>query len=136
MPLYSYKCQACNTAFDDFAPMAKSAEPQFCRCGKLANRVITPTRISKDYDGYQCPVTDQWISGRRAHEENLKRQGCRVLEPGEKETNEQKKIRAEADFEKRLDQTVEKAIDSLPSEKKEKLANELSAGTDLSVDRA
>lgn len=39
--------------------------------------------ISKDYDGYTCPVTDKWVEGRVAHRENLKRQDCRVLEKGE-----------------------------------------------------
>jgi len=39
--------------------------------------------VASDYEGYQCPVTDKWIEGRYAHKENLKRTGCRLLEPGE-----------------------------------------------------
>lgn len=39
--------------------------------------------IAKDYEGYQCPVTDKWVEGRSAHRENLKRTGCRLLEKGE-----------------------------------------------------
>lgn len=44
-----------------------------------------PPMIGSDYKGYSCPVTGQWVEGKRAHEENLKRTGCRLLEKGEKE---------------------------------------------------
>lgn len=41
--------------------------------------------ISSDIAGYTCPVTGKWVEGRRAHRDNLKRRGCRLLEPGEKD---------------------------------------------------
>jgi hypothetical protein len=41
--------------------------------------------VARDYEGYNCPVTGNWIEGRAAHRENLKRTGCRVFEPGELE---------------------------------------------------
>lgn len=43
--------------------------------------------IGTDYKGYTCPVTNKWIEGKAAHQENLKRHNCRVLEKGEKEQN-------------------------------------------------
>jgi hypothetical protein len=39
--------------------------------------------LSSDYQAYDCPVTGRMIEGRSAHRENLKRQGCRLLEKGE-----------------------------------------------------
>lgn len=39
----------------------------------------------KDYEAYECPVTGKMIEGRAAHRENLKRTGCRIFEPGERE---------------------------------------------------
>lgn len=50
-------------------------------------------QIAKDYEGYNCPVTGKWIEGRTAHKENLKRQGCRVFEPGELEAFKRNKPR-------------------------------------------
>jgi putative FmdB family regulatory protein len=135
MPLYSYYCGSCNSRFDEFAKMDQSADPAICACGSLAPRVITATRISQDYEGYQCPVTDRWISGKAAHRENLKQTGCRVLEPGERETNERLRQRQEAEFDSKIEATVEKEIEALPSDKRERLANELLSGVDVSVER-
>lgn len=36
-----------------------------------------------DYSAYDCPVTGKIVEGRYQHSENLKRQGCRLLETGE-----------------------------------------------------
>ena len=44
-----------------------------------------PPMIGGDYKGYSCPVTGKWVEGKRAHAENLKQTGCRLLEKGEKE---------------------------------------------------
>jgi hypothetical protein len=54
-----------------------------CTCGYLAEKIIVPPLVMPDLPGYDCPITGKWIEGRRAHEENLKRQGCRVYEAGE-----------------------------------------------------
>jgi hypothetical protein len=48
-----------------------------------AVRPATGPILLGDYSPYDCPVTGKIIEGRHAHEENLKRQGCRLLEPGE-----------------------------------------------------
>lgn len=61
--------------------------------------------LASDYAGYDCPVTGKWIEGRRAHEENLKLHGCRVLEPGETRD-------AMAGAERRFEETMEKTIDA------------------------
>jgi putative FmdB family regulatory protein len=135
MPLYSYKCLSSGFIFDRFAPMADSAKPQDCACGAMADRVITATRISVDYAGYNCPVTGKWISGRRQHEENLKRTDSRLLEPGETEAAHKYREKLEADFDRQIETTVEKQYEALPSDKKEKLANELLSGLDVSVER-
>lgn len=86
-----------------------------------------------DY-AYDCPVTGRHITSKHQHEENLRLHGCHVLETGEKEANE--RIRAEADsvFEDKIDISVEKAIDAMPSDKREKLYNEMVV-SDISVDR-
>jgi hypothetical protein len=49
--------------------------------------IISSKRVHvvSDINGYTCPVTNKWVEGRAAHRENLKRTGCRVFEPGERE---------------------------------------------------
>jgi putative FmdB family regulatory protein len=134
MPLYDFIC-AEGHKFERHVPLADFEVQQFCPCAAPAIRAISAPRISRDYADYQCPVTGKLISGRRQHEENLKQTGSRVLEAGEKESNEAARLRANAEFEASVDQSVEKFIDTLPSDKKERLANELSSGLDLSVER-
>ena len=66
--------------------------------------------ISSDYEGYECPVTGKWVEGRKAHRDNLKRTGCRLLEPGEKEDVQKNgKKRREAAIDKAVDRAVEMA---------------------------
>lgn len=47
---------------------------------------VTPTRgpiIQRDLPGYHSPVTNEWIEGRAARREDLKRHGCREVDPSE-----------------------------------------------------
>jgi hypothetical protein len=75
---------------------------------------FSPPRIhlALDYKAYDCPVTGKPIEGRRAHQENLKRQGCRVLETGEKEHN----MRERAESDRKLERTIEAAVEKTAAE--------------------
>lgn len=66
--------------------------------------------IVGEYEPYECPVTGKWVDGRYAHRENLKRTGCRLLEPGEKEHNTK---RGREYVEAKLDAAVDKAVDEV-----------------------
>lgn len=61
-----------------FLPEIPQAEPVEFKTSRAAY-------VSSDIEGYTCPVTGKFVDGRRDHRENLKRTGCRVLEPGEKD---------------------------------------------------
>jgi hypothetical protein len=92
--------------------------------------------ISVDNTGYTCPVTDKWIGSKGAHRDNLKEQGCRVLEPGETDQATRRKTSDEAAFDKKIEDTVEQEIESYSSAKKEQLHNELvNGGLDVVVER-
>lgn len=137
MPLYDIKCARSGEVFERHIPLAFYNDPIKCSCGAPASRVIGLVQIAVspvDYT-YDCPITGKPITSKRAHEENLKRQGCRILETGEKDYNEKRRLESEASLDRAIDQTVEKAIDQMPSEKREQLARELVSGTDVSVDR-
>ena len=135
MPLYDFKCLE-GHKFERMVPLAEFDNLQLCACGSAANRVISPIRFSVENVGYDCPITGEWIGSKREHENNLAKHGCRVYETGETEQAKKAKAQADADFERKLDETVEKEFESLPSAKKEALANELTAGADLGYSRS
>ena len=129
MPTYSAQCTACNHKFDIFRRISDRDLPANCeRCRAPAQRIIDKARISPDYAPYNCPITGELISGRRQHEENLKRHGCRIYEPGELE--EHRKF-VEQESERQIDRLAESAVKAalaLPPEKQETLAAELTLG--------
>jgi len=116
--------------------MENSSDPFPCpACGIPAARGVSRPRVISDYEAYECPVTGKWIEGRRAHEENLKRTGSRVLETGEREQAEVTRAAREQAFDKALDDTVEEVFDSLPAEKRERIGAELESGATAVVER-
>lgn len=135
MPLYDFKC-ADGHKFERMVPLADFDDSQHCACGTIATRVISPIRFSVENVGYDCPITGEHIGSKVQHNNNLAKHGCRVYETGETEQAKKAKASADAEFEKRLDITVEKHFESLPSAKKEALATELTAGADLGYNRS
>jgi hypothetical protein len=134
MPLYDVKCLRTKTTFERTIPLANFEEPIFCACGSPAQRVISKPMFSVDNTGYHCPNSGKWIGSKRQHEENLKKQDCRVLEPGEKEANEKRRADDNKHFEDKVEATVEREISHMPSASREQLYNEMIA-TDLEVAR-
>lgn len=65
---------------------------------------------SSEYEGYECPVTGKWVEGKHAHRENLKRTGCRLLEPGEFEDT---KKNGRKRIEQQIDAAVDKAVETV-----------------------
>ena len=98
------------------------------KCGSRAERVIDKARVVADYEPYQCPITGNEVRGRRAHEENLKRHGCRVYEPGEFEEHKRHKALQDEVAEDALAEAAVNAALALPVGKQEILAGELLAG--------
>jgi len=137
MPVYVYRCATCSKKFERFLPLAEYDKPTFCACGSEvpATKQLQAPMIRGDYADYTCPVTGKLISGRRAHEENLKRHGCRVLESGEREDMLRRKAREEQVFDSSLDSTIEETIYHMTPEQKTRLANEVEAGVTATVVR-
>ena len=133
MPLYDFRC-ANGHKFERHVPLAKFEEQQLCDCHAPANRIISAPMFSVDQTDYSCPITGKHIGSKRQHEENLKLHNCRVLETGEKESNERRRQEADAALDRKIEDTVEREVESLSSDKKEKLYNEL-ISTDLTVER-
>lgn len=136
MPLYVYRCPKCEHQFEELLKLVHSNFPVKCpECGKIAEKQLTAPAIHTDYAAYSCPITGKMIEGRRAHQENLKRHGCRVLEPGETQEASRRKASEEAAFDNNIEATVEQFVASLPTAKMEKLASEVQAGVTATVVR-
>ena len=136
MPLYDIKCEN-GHVFERHIKLEKFEEPIFCACLAPAQRLISRPMISVESVDYTCPVTGKWIGSKRAHEDNLARQGCRVLETGEREATIRRREQEEATFDAKIEATVEREVEAMPSDKRETLYNEMTrAGADVSYSRA
>lgn len=136
MPLYDIRCSQSNKLFERHIKLSDFDDPIVCACGAPAHRVVSTPMFIVDNTGYTCPVTDKWIGSKHQHEENLKLQGCRVLEPGETDAAAKRREADDLELDKRVEDTVEKEIESWNSAKKEQLHNELiNGGLDLVVER-
>ena len=124
MPLYDFKCSN-GHKFEKMVPLAYFDSPVLCTCGVEAKRQLSTPRFSVDSTDYTCPVTGDYISSKYQHEDNLRRHNCRVLETGEKELTIQNRKAADDALDKSIEDTVEKTIEAMPSEKRERLYNEL-----------
>ncbi len=89
--------------------ISEMRQNEWCDCGGAAEKIIVPTQIAPDTEGYECPVTGKWIEGRYQHKENLKRTGCRVYEEGETKDFIKNKEQRQKDFDRRTENIVEKA---------------------------
>lgn len=134
MPLYEYKCD-CGKRFDLMLPLARYDEPQVCECGKTAVKQLSAPAIRADYAGYSCPISGQWIEGKKAHEANLRKHGCRVLEAGETSAVTRRRQADDTAFENKIAETAAEFVETLPSAKREQLGRELENGADITVVR-
>lgn len=136
MPTYTYKCTQCHEIFDRVLRLEHYQDLQASPCcNQVSHKIFLPTAIRGDYEAYSCPITGKTIRGRREHEENLARHGCRVLEKGEVDGAKREAARREAELDKGVDETVERFYEALPSDKREALASAVINGVDLAVER-
>lgn len=140
MPTYEYKCLN-GHKFELVRPVKQYQRQELCpECDGhvMAERFWTRAPmgfVQGNYPAYECPVTGDIIDGRAAHEENLKRTGCRILEPGEREESVRRRAAEDAALETAIENTAEEFVAKLPTEKKEQLGRELESGANVEVQR-
>lgn len=133
MPLYEILCDA-GHKFEAMIPLADFDLPLTCACQSPARRLISRPMIAVESVSYECPITGDYIGSKRDHENNLRRHDCRVMETGEKDYNERRRVQEEARFDAAIEATVEKEVLSRDSDARESLAKALTT-SDISVDR-
>lgn len=138
MPLYTYECPACSSGLVVYKSIAALDREELCPrdgCRRPMQRIIVPSQVVNDYEGYTCPITGNWIEGRTAHRENLARHGCRVLEPGEMDTAKRARAHSEEALLNRIGETVAREIESMSASKRRRLEEELTRGADAVFNR-
>ena len=124
MPIYGYACTK-GHAFDAYLPLARYKEPQRCpTCQRMGQKILTPPRVMADCEGYNSPVTGEWISGRKQRREDLKRHGCIEYDPEMRKDAE--RFNREAD--KKVDRMITESLNeqfSVMPEAKRKLLEQL-----------
>lgn len=137
MPIYRYQCPACGSRRDVLKSLTLLDRGEPCEtCQTPMERRICAPAVVADYPGYSCPITGSWVEGRRAHTENLKRHGCRVLETGETDQVRRNHRAEETALDRSVDETVEQFYETLPTERREQLAAEVQSGLDVTIERA
>lgn len=136
MPVYTFNCD-CGVVRD--IVLAVETRDRLVECEKchsrMTRRQVYKTAVRGDLPSYECPITGKRVEGRRQHEENLKRHGCRLIEPGETEgVNRSRKQRDDA-LEREVGETVEATIHQMPNRQREQLVAELQGGVTAEITR-
>lgn len=69
MPLYTYACPKCGAVDTEFNTVQNRHAGPTC-CGEVMMKEITTAQIANvlgggSFQGYKCPVTDQWVTSRQ-----------------------------------------------------------------------
>ena len=133
MPVYVFECPE-GHRFDRILKIKDYSTPQKCECGKNASRKTVPTMLSPDiapWDAYVSPATGEYITSYKQRREDMRKSNCVDYEPSLK--NHQKKTQRENELklDRAIEQTVDKAYESMSSEKREMLGKGLTGGADL-----
>lgn len=77
MPLYTYQCKECGDIKEEFRTIATRDDCPGCVCGVHMDFVIMPVNIAPilgggDFQGYNCPVTDEFVTSRHRRSEIMK----------------------------------------------------------------
>lgn len=125
MPLYEFGCPQCGV-FERYLPVSEYDSPQTCKCGEVAQRQISkPYVFVKSDCHYQSPIDGRLITSYAQRKEDLARSGCVEYDPGVKQDYQRRIEREDKELDKAVDETIEAAIEKMPSRKLEKLDNEL-----------
>ena len=141
MPLYTYRCSFCFAEQVNFRSISQRNSYPHCERAHQPpvrmERIVEAPMVRPDYAGYSCPVTGKRIEGRKAHEENLRKQGARVLEPGESAASHAQARASEEALYTRIGETVDRTIAEMPPAKRERLGAEVTTGgLDIQFQRA
>jgi len=137
LPIYRQKCKN-GHEFDVYLKLSDYDTPQTCECGAPAKRMIVPTMINCDmqsWDHYVSPASGKLITSYKERREDMKATGCVDYEPSMKKHQQKRLEEDDRKLEAKIDETVDREWEKMPSSKREKVANELRSGAEIKIER-
>lgn len=135
MPTYEYAC-GCGAMFDRVLPIKDYDKPQTCECGAVARKLVSRPMVFVQPDiCYDSPIDGRPITSMQARKEDLARHGCIEYDPGMRQDYQRRIERGEAALEAKIEATVEAEIERMPTEKRERLHNEMLGGMEAVPER-
>jgi putative FmdB family regulatory protein len=128
MPTYEYKCLN-KHEFERVLPVSEHNSLQVCECGAQARRILSVPRLYLKPDiRYTSPIDDSPITSEKARREDLARNNCSPYEPEIKQDYHRRIEEGQKELERKFDETVDREIAKMSSDKLERLGNELKYG--------
>ena len=137
MPTYVFECSK-GHRFDIYLKLKDYNTTQKCKCGEDAHRITVPTMLSPDiapWDAYVSPASGEYITSYKQRREDMRRTNSIDYDPSMKTEFEKERKNKEYKLDKKLDDTVDRLFEHMPSKKKEMLERELTHGVDLQYER-
>lgn len=135
MPTYVHECQN-GHRFERVRRVADFDKTEVCDCGLVAPRVICAPMVFVAPDiCYDSPIDGRPITSMQARIEDLARAECVPYDPGMKQDYQRRIQRGEAELEAKIEATVEAEIERMPTEKRERLHNEMLGGMEAVPER-
>jgi hypothetical protein len=112
------------------------------QCGNEARQVINhapmlviPEHMRWNAQSYESPTTGAHITTKKQRIEDMARSGCIEYDPGMKQDADRRVKEQDAALDKAIEATVEREFEAMPTAKKERLCNELTAGAEAEYTR-
>lgn len=113
MPTYVYECQQ-HGRFERALRMKDHTSTAACpHCAATSPQVITRPMVIFDvapWAAFESPTTGKLITSRRESHEDLRRSGCRLLEPGESDQYRKDEARRQKENEKASEALVDHIV--------------------------
>ena len=127
IPLYSYQCQA-GCIFEKFLKLADFDEPQACPAHHYhGERILSApllVKVAQDVC-YDSPIDGRPITSWAQRREDLVRHNCEPYDPDRKSDYLRRQQDAAAALDQSIEDTVERAIEKMPTKKRGQLFSEL-----------
>lgn len=92
--------------------------------------------IKGNFEPYISPVSGEVINSQTKRDRDMKKHGCTDYEPSLRAHVDKQVREDELKLDKAVDETVDAAIEAMPTRKKELLIQELAAGADAEYTRS
>lgn len=132
--LYEYRCDN-GHVFERVLKLADYNLPQTCECGAESTKLISTPMIAPQFEAYESPIDGKVISSKKKRIDDLARNDCVPYEEGIAEESTRRMKMEEQKLERKMENSVDEAIEKMPARQKEALESEMRAGAGIEYGR-